>query len=194
MYNKKNKGYSILEGIIAMGILLVAIVPVVTIAARAITFSYKASEGEGAVRVSETMVEYIKSRGYDNISARSGKIYKIVKTDVGESFTAEGFGNDFGIDDNLVLLNSKGIGLKSISIYIVIEKDNDIVTLKKSDGSNEDQYENIITGVKTTRAYGEGIIYGKVIVGYGDEDAKRLSGRSKEIENEFVVTPIENWK
>lgn len=65
--NKKKIGYSLIEALVALGILLLGIVPVVTVATQAILFHHRASETEEAARISQTMIDYIKSRGYDKI-------------------------------------------------------------------------------------------------------------------------------
>ncbi|MCS5420344.1 MULTISPECIES: type IV pilus modification PilV family protein [Psychrilyobacter] len=193
--NKKKTGYSLIEALVALGILLLGIVPVVTVATQAMLFHHRASETEEAARISQTMIDYIKSRGYDNLDPLGGTKYSLSSTS-GGAFTVDGFGSSFGISQDLVLLNSKGINLNEASFYVVMDKDKNIAKLKKSDGS-DDTYTDPVTGETPAGPkdmYREDLIYGKFIFGFGDTDTAKKTGREKEMETTFIITPIENWK
>lgn len=203
--NKKKTGYSLIEALVALGILLLGIVPVVTVATQAMLFHHRASETEEAARISQTMIDYIKSRGYDNLDVLPGTKYSLSSTS-GGAFTVDGFGDkggvsgDFSISQDLVLLNSKGINLSQVNFYVVMDKDKDIAKLKKSDGSN-DTYTDPLTGetpASPKDMYKNEIIYGKFIFGFGRTDTEvgkdTLTDREKEMETTFIMTPIENWK
>lgn len=192
--NKKKIGYSLIEVLVALGVLLLGIVPVVTVATKAILFHHRASETEEAARISQTMIDYIKSRGYDNLDILPGKKYSLSSV-TGSAFTINQFAIDFDIDPEMVLLNSKGINLNKVNFYVVMDKDKGIAKLKKSDGSN-DIYTDPITGSDTSNVYREDLIYGKFIFGMGKitTDPKKKSGRETEMETTFIITPIENWK
>jgi len=205
MKNKRNKkkiGYSLIEALVALGILLIGIVPVVTVATQAILFHHRASETEEAARISQTMIDYIKSRGYDNLNVLNGTEYKLKSTSDG-AFTIDTTSNDFGSDivlddsdripNDLILLNSKGINLSQVNFYVVMDKNKNIAKLKKSDGSN-DTYIDPVTGNTLTDVYKNEIIYGKFIFGFGKDGQPTDTGREKEMETTFIMTPIENWK
>ncbi|WP_156877294.1 hypothetical protein [Psychrilyobacter atlanticus] len=199
--NKKKIGYSLIEALVALGVLLLGIVPVVTVATQAILFHHKASETEEAARISQTMIDYIKSRGYNNLDVLPGRKYSLSSVS-GGAFTVDGFGNkggsigDFSISQDLVLLNSKGVNLNQVNFYVVMDKDKDIVKLKKSDGNN-DTYTDPLTGetpASPKDMYKDDIVYGKFIFGFGKDGQSTDTGREKEMETTFIITPIENWK
>ncbi|UUV19143.1 hypothetical protein NRK67_06465 [Fusobacteria bacterium ZRK30] len=199
--NKKKIGYSLIEALVALGVLLLGIVPVVTVATQAILFHHRASETEEAARISQTMIDYIKSRGYDNLDILPGTKYSLSSV-TGGSFTVDGFGDkggvsgDFSISQDLVLLNSKGINLNQVNFYVIIDKDKGIAKLKKSDGSN-DTYTDPVTGETPAGPkdmYKDDLIYGKFIFGFGKGGQSTDTGREKEMETTFIMTPIENWK
>lgn len=189
--NKKKIGYSLIEALVALGILLLGIVPVVTVATQAILFHHRASETEEAARVSQTMIDYIKSRGYDNLGDFT-TINPYTLTPTGSAFTVNQFATDFDIPLEMILLNSKGINLNDVSFYI------DIKTTKgdlKDSNKNDDSYTDPITGEEDkSNVYREDLIYGKFIFGYGKAEDSNLTKRKKEMETKFIVTPIENWK
>ena len=190
--NRKKVGYSLIEALVALGILLLGIVPIVTVGAKAILFHHRASESEEAARVSQTMIDYIKSRGYDNLGDFTTTTpYTLTST--GSAFTIDQFADDFGIPSELVILNSKGINLNQVSLYV------DIKTIKgdlKDYNGNDDTYTEPITGSTTGDVYKEDIIYGKFIFGFGNTttDVDKKTGRETELESTFIMTPIENWK
>ena len=196
--NKKESGYSLIEALVALGILLLGIVPVVTMATQAILFHHRASETEEAARISQTMIDYIKSKGYDELKLMVGpgkftKQYSISTT--GSAFTVDNFGNAFNFDipQDLILLNSKEINLNEVNFYVVIDKVKG--NLKKKDRTTNDLYEDPITGEEDkNNVYREGLIYGKFIFGFGKVEESNLTKRKKEMETTFIVTPIENWK
>jgi len=205
MKNKRNKkkiGYSLIEALVALGILLIGIVPVVTVATQAILFHHRASETEEASRISQTMIDYIKSRGYDNLNVLPGKKYKLKSTSDG-AFTIDTSLNDFGKDivikeedsipNNLILLNSKGINLSQVNFYLVMDmvKGN----LKDSD-EDSDSYTDPITDSDTSNVYRDDLIYGEFIFGMGKitTDPNKKTDRETELKTTFIMTPIENWK
>jgi len=178
--NKKNLGYSLIEALVALGILLIGIVPVVTVATKAILFHHRAAETEEAARISQTMIDYIKSRGYKNLSSvTTTNPYTLTPT--GSAFTINQFAIDFVIDPEMVLLNSKGINLNDVSFYINIK-----TTKGDLENSNKvsDTYTDPVTGKTTSNVYKDDLIYGKFIFEYG----------KNKMETTFIVTPIENWK
>ena len=200
--NKSKKtGHSLIEALVALGILLLGIVPVITLATQALLFHYRASETEEAARISQTMIDYIKSRGYDDLSVISGEKYSLTST-TGGAFTMDTTVNDFGkdivldendrISNDLILLNSKGINLNDVNFYLVMDRVKG--ELQNSSGVS-DSYIDPVTGVSTGGdAYKEDLIYGKFTFGYGKDGQTTDTGRKTEMETIFIITPIENWK
>ncbi|MCK5779761.1 MAG: prepilin-type N-terminal cleavage/methylation domain-containing protein [Psychrilyobacter sp.] len=206
----KSKAFTLIEALVALTILLMGMFPVVTIANRAIFYHQNASKYEEAGRLSQTMVDYIKSRGYDELKLmidNSNDLsfkekYEVIKD--GSSFTVEDFGyvnvfssdDDFNIEQDLIVLNSKGINLNAVTIYI--EMDNINGVLKKTDETN-DLYIDPPTGQTRSDVYDDDIIYGKIVFGMGsklESSDPNLTdtGRSKEVITTFIITPLENWK
>jgi type II secretory pathway pseudopilin PulG len=194
----KEEGYSLIEALVALGILLLGIVPVVTVATQAIFFHYRAGEVEEAARLSQTMIDYIKSRGYDELNLMVEdnpfeKKYNLSLVTSSSAFTVDNFGDisDFNISQDMILLSSKGINLSQVNFYVMMDKVHG--DLKKSDKSN-DSYPDPVTGETVDTVYKDGIIYGRFIFGIGNLDSDKKTGRRKELETTFIITPIENWK
>ncbi|OQY42076.1 MAG: hypothetical protein B6227_03250 [Fusobacteriia bacterium 4572_74] len=189
--NKKKIGYSLIEALVALGILLFGIVPVVTLGAKAILFHHRASETEEAARISQTMIDYIKSRGYDNLgSFTTSSPYTLTPT--GSAFTINQFATDFGIPVEMVLFNSKGINLNDVSFYLNIKTTKGNL---KDYNSNTDSYTDPITGEEDkSSVYSKDLIYGQFIFGYGKKEDSNLTKRKTEMKTTFIITPIENWK
>lgn len=187
---ERKKGYSLIEALVALGILLLGIVPVVTVATQAILFHHRASEAEEAARISQTMIDYIKSRGYNELNVLPKTEYRLKLMSNG-AFTIDTSLNDFGkdivikeedrISNDLILLNSKGVNLNQVSFYVVMDKvKGNLMDYNK----NSDSYRDPITGTTTSSVYSKDLIYGKIIFEYG----------KNKMETTFIITPIENWK
>lgn len=203
-HKRKKKGYSLIEALVALGILLLGIVPVVTVATQTILFHHRASETEEAARISQTMIDYIKSRGYDELKLMvetTAFKNKYTISDTGEAFTVNDFGNasNFNISQNLILLDSKGINLNDVNFYIVLNKVKGDLKLYKTNTKKIEKitYTDPITGeTNKNNVYREDLIYGEFIFGMGKvtTDPKKKTGREKELKTTFIMTPIENWK
>jgi type II secretory pathway pseudopilin PulG len=190
----KNSGYSLIEALVALGILLLGIIPVVTLATQAILFHHRAAEAEEAARISQTMIDYIKSRGYDNLGPFTTTSPYTLTSTSGGAFTVNDFASDFAIDPQMVLINSKGLNLNIVSFYVNMKKVKG--DLKKSDKSS-DTYTDPVTGESgQTNVYKEDLVYGEFIFGMGKTttDVTKKTGREKELKTTFIITPIENWK
>jgi type II secretory pathway pseudopilin PulG len=198
--NKKKKlGHTLIEALIALGILLLGIVPVITLSTHAILFHHRAAEAEEAARISQTMIDYIKSRGYDELelmvdTSKFSKKYDVIST-TGGAFTVENFGSrgDFNIPQEMILLNSNGINLNDVDFYVVMDKvRGDLKDYKK----DSDSYIVPSTGETISEVYTQDLIYGKFIFGLGEEtaDPNKKTGRQRELKTTFIITPIENWK
>jgi len=196
----KKEAHTLIEALIALGILLLGIVPVVTLATQAMMFHHRAAEAEEAARLSQTIVDYIKSRGYDElelmVSSGTGTFEKKYETELisGTTFTIREFGSvsNFNIPQDMIILNSKGINLNQVSFYVILDSVKG--SLKKSDKVTEDKYVYPPTGENINNAYEKNLIYGKLIFGIGEDGQGTNTGREKELITTFIMTPIENWK
>ena len=200
---KRKRGNSLIEALVALGILLVGIVPVVTVATQAILFHHRATEAEEAARISQTMIDYIKSRGYDKLNVLDGTKYSLSLTS-GGAFTVDGFGGkeegngDFFISQDLILLNSKGINLNDVNFYVVMKRvKGELKKIKlNTDPKEYETYNNTdpVTNTTSSSVYTDDLIYGQFIFGYGAEDLDKKTDRETELKTTFIITPIENWK
>jgi hypothetical protein len=91
------------------------------------------------------------------------------------------------------MLNSKGLNLHKVNFYVSMDKVSG--NLRKPDKSS-DILVDPSTGKSTSDVYKEDLIYGRFIFGMGNTttDVNKKTGREKELETTFIITPIENWK
>jgi hypothetical protein len=165
----KKRGYSVIEVLIAMAIFLFGIFPIIGFTFTSLRGERIAGSKEEAARLSSTVVDYIKSRGYEEVKTITGggfsKTYKLIVNDDNSSFITEdyNFEKDFyGITspasaDNIFILNSRGLrlgdGKAQFKVYMTLA-DVELMRLKDSTGDDdpgtgwekEDKYENPITG------------------------------------------------
>jgi hypothetical protein len=165
----KKRGYSVIEVLIAMAIFLFGIFPIIGFTFTSLRGERIAGSKEEAARLTTTVVDYIKSRGYDRVKSMIGsgfnETYKLVLTDDKTAFRTENydFEKDFyGISspsssDNIFILNSRGLrmddGKAQFTVYMNLA-DVELMRLKDSTGDDdpetgweeEDKYENPITG------------------------------------------------
>ena len=70
----KNKAFSLLEVLMAMAILSIAVLPIMSMYPNALKMSTRATELEEWSRTTETIVDYVKSRGYTYINSNFSSI------------------------------------------------------------------------------------------------------------------------
>ena len=229
----KKRGYSVIEVLIAMAIFLFGIFPIIGFTFTSLRGERIAGSKEEAARLTTTIVDYIKSRGYDKVKTMTGsgfeQTYKLVLTDDKTAFRTENydFEKDFyGISsptstDNIFILNSRGLRMDDnkaqFTVYMTLS-DVELMRLKKdSTGDDdpatgweeEDKYENPITGkdgdnvlfgsggINTDETNGsdsltrDKFIFGKVVFDYTQNTDGVFD---KDVEMQFVISPIEEWR
>ncbi|WP_319205268.1 prepilin-type N-terminal cleavage/methylation domain-containing protein [uncultured Ilyobacter sp.] len=214
---KKNKGFILIEVLIALVIFLIGIFPIIHFSVNSLSTGRMTTEIEEGSRLVTTAIDYIKSRGYDYVSDNilsSGydssfkKVYKLKYDEAQASYVVdtsgggEDFENDFyGSSNSVFLLESRGIDLEDATITIVMKKsDVSIIYDKDDDGEyeDEDDYRNPVNNLETKIIFGNNglledqVIYGTVKLEYLSKKDNSL--KSKNYEQNFILVPLENWK
>lgn len=171
----KKRGYSVIEVLIAMAIFLFGIFPIIGFTFTSLRGERIAGSKEEAARLATTVVDYIKSRGYEEVKTITGggfsKTYELVLNDDSSAFITKDhkFEDDFyGNKDEIFVLNSRGLriedGRVEFDVYMKLA-DVELMKINNTSGNDvpsnwvaEDSYENVLTGVKSKPIYGtEGI-------------------------------------
>ncbi len=199
---KKKEGFTLIEVVVAMGIMIIGILPILMMYPNALKHSVKATENEEKSRVSVTIVDFIKSRGYTNISNKllttSIKNSEYGTTTISgftkwgdNSYTNVEFEKDFlggnGTNSSLFFINTKRAQLSQDKFMVSIQK------ISPEDGAG-----NFVYGEYDLKNYTKNsstsnsnlIIYGIVKIrglneNYLDEE------KNKDIK--FLITPMEEW-
>ena len=235
----KKRAYSVIEVLIAMAIFLFGIFPIIGFTFTSLRGERIAGSKEEAARLTTTVVDYIKSRGYDdikdivdpdgdNVGSFSGT-YKlksdstafIIDTAVGDDFEGVFFpGVNTATDGNIFVLNSRGMrlddgkagfrvymSLVDVGLYKWTDSDGDGVETT-NEWIAEGNYENPVTGnngntifgtggINTNETQGSGslsrdkFILGKVVFEYTQNTDGVFD---KNVEMQFVISPIEEWR
>lgn len=193
--NEKNKGYTLVEVLVAMTILVIAVMPMFGTYPRLIQSTQRSSETEGSGLLATTVIEYIKSAGYETVAGKIpgyknfpkeydkifDKTYTLTRNADESAYTSavtsgSAFQTDFGYADtnneNFFYLNPKmGMNMQNVKIRVVLGFA-DVYIRNSTDSAvylpGDKIYENFIMG--------------KVLI----------SGTSGEKEIKFVLTPIED--
>lgn len=190
------KGYSILEVMLAFAILSIAIIPIISMYPSIFKTNFKAAAIEETSRLCLTVVDYIKARGYNNLTTGGAilsgnsatKEYKYNSgTTYWENTTSNTFEEDFGYTMNgLFILNTKGLNINDIKLTINITYAD--TYLLKSDKTVDTGFDSPFT----TQA---GLLFPKdraFIIGKVKIEVENSNKSSSEVL--FVITPIENWR
>ena len=216
---KKNKGFVLIEVLIALVIFLIGIFPIISFTLNSLGTSRMTTEIEEGSRVVSTVIDYVKSRGYENVfsdiswDSKDGYFENeyylkydviessyVVNTKEGGDFEMDFYGSSFYDESNtdsdaLFILESRGIDLEGAKIKIIMKKSD--ISLEYDD-KKETSYRNPITNKKTEIIYGEDgilenqVIYGTIKLEYTSK--KDSSLKLKEYEQNFILVPLENWK
>jgi hypothetical protein len=186
----KKKGSVLIECLIAIVIFLVGIIPITKFTLNSLGLNSRSNEIEEAARITTTVIDYIKSEGYDTILAKDywgTDTYKIasgsVQIDSANNKSNEILGSSFDLE-------GRGIDLKDANLIISVMK-SDLVL------DTTETYTNPVTNVASDVLFGSGglseeqFIYGKVTLKY--ESLKNGSGEKTYYQN-FILAPIENRK
>ena len=68
MKNKK-KGFSLIEVVMALAVISIGVLPILSMYPSALKMTVKATENEEWSRVTMSILDYVKSRGYDNLKS-----------------------------------------------------------------------------------------------------------------------------
>ena len=200
MKNKK-RGFSLIEVVMALAVISVGVLPILSMYPSALKMTTKATAIEEWSRVNMSIVDYIKSRGYDNL--KSNLIWSSNAIDeeynfekLGTNYTNINFEKDFlGLESattqpSLFFINSKGINLENYKFSIYMEDiqptSGGIEIYKKYDLNN-----NKFDSSSTYSSIIYGIIKKKKKDSSGNAD---FSGEESIKDMKFIITPIENWR
>ena len=195
----KEKAFSLIEVVMALAILGIAILPILSMYPSALKMTTKATTNEEWSRVSMSIVDYVKSRGYNNIKTIMGgnpTLEKIYGSDTSSGFTYNlgaytnsNFEADFLSGSAVFLINTKGIRLEDykFSVYLTDVNptsystydlnNNRIVTSSTNSG--------IIYGIVKIREKTKPFNWDNVLGSDSDEKARDMK---------FIITPIEQWR
>lgn len=191
----KKSAFSLIEVVMALAILGIAILPILSMYPSALKMTTKATTNEEWSRVSISIVDFIKSRGYNNIKIfMNGNIEYEKKygdnvnsgfwIETG-SYTNTDFKSDFGL--NAFAINTKGIKLDDYKFSVYLEDKKPLTTVGGIElYKNLDLKNNRIVSSSTS----SGIIFGIVKIRKKDESFDTELTRDMK----FILTPIENWR
>ncbi|MGM0509265.1 MAG: type IV pilus modification PilV family protein [Fusobacteriota bacterium] len=189
-----NKGYSLIEVLMAFAILAISVLPIMSMYPVIFGINQGSVELEEASRLTLTVIDYIKAKGYDNLmetgansidftitdsdGSKTKKIYDLVSDSGG--YTDSDFEDDFNYSDGLFVLNSKGLPLSNTKIAVLLRKAK--VQLDTDPDDTVENYEYIY----------DDFIIGKVVIGWGeDDDSKLPTKKEDQFSTQFIVTPID---
>lgn len=200
---KKKEAFTLLEVVFAIAILAIAILPIMSMYPNALKISMKANNAEELSRTSITILDFIKSRGYTDISDKltttSSIVYNYGDTSTSafiklsdNSYTNYGFEQNFlggnGISSNLFFINTKGVNLANKKFMVNIQK------VSPVDGTGNLIYgkydlENFRLTTTSTTSTNQ-IIYGIIKMRDLNEDYTSKEGNR---DMKFLITPMEEW-
>lgn len=188
---RKEKGYSLVEVMVAMTILIVGILPVISMFPQVLTVMQKSTENEERARIGLQVIEFMKLGGYNNLlaTANSANNEGFVDLEAGNgTFDADDFETLFITPyirfpdppdpQGYFRLNAKkGMNLANTVIYWSVTNVN--VALVPTFGGVivDPHYNNFVVGA--------------VVVGTGRDVSNTITGKEKETRMQFIVTPIE---
>jgi prepilin-type N-terminal cleavage/methylation domain-containing protein len=185
----KKKAFTLIEVLVAMAIVSIAILPIMSMYPSALKLSQKSTELEEWARTTQTIVDYIKSRGYTNISSHystySGEYNFSGALNTG--YTSEDFGTKlFGATKkDLFVINTKGMKLDDYKFKVIIKKTKPTVDGDAYEVLDMENHKYDFTGNE-----GQDFYYGVVKIREKNVDFDTLDKR----DINFVITPIDNWR
>ncbi len=186
----KKKGSVLLECLIAIAIFLIGMIPITKFTINSLCIDRRSAEIEEASRITTTIIDYVKSKGYTAVIANAGwdtdKYYA-------ESHTITDGVTDAastGILDSSLTLEGRGIDLENATFTIAVMETNlELVT--------DDTYTNPVTNSTTSDViFGIGgllddqPVYGSVTLKY--KSSKSTEDESREYSENFILVPMEN--
>lgn len=177
---KKEIGFSLIEVVMALAILGIAILPILSMYPSALKMTTDATRNEEWSRVSMTIVDYVKSRGYDNVKGMITSSAFDVEYNFefdGTAYTQDTFASNLGIPTNAFVINTKGIKLDDYKFNVYME------ALPVSYGALDLAKNQIVTNSTNSS-----IIYG--IVKIRKKTEPNFNGETIR-DAKFIITPIE---
>lgn len=221
----KKRGVTFIETVIAITIFLIGIIPIAQLTLNSLRNLKRASEIEEGARVATTVINYIKSQGYDSILESGGFLDQTIPTNLAsKTYTLEisddmssyildtsngkpDFELDFfkqastaTVDDvssAIFIINSLGISSEAITVIVNLATSD--LKVADSSFSTDTSYTNPISDTSGSGVIiGSGgiiedpIIYGNVFIEY--ETLSNSLNEVKDYDQNFVITPLENFK
>jgi|GEM_PF-3311982 len=184
----KRKGSVLIECLIAIVIFLIGMIPVTKFTINSLCMDRRSAKIEEAARITTTIIDYVKSKGYTTIVANASwdtdKYYAeshIIKD--GETDTGD-------LLDSTLTLEGRGIDLEDAEFTIsMMETNLELVT--------EDTYTNPVTNSTASDViFGtDGLledqpVYGTVTLTY--QSSKSTEEEIREYSENFILVPMEN--
>jgi prepilin-type N-terminal cleavage/methylation domain-containing protein len=177
----RKNGYSLIETIIALAILLVGIFPIINLGVRALKSYEKAYENSDKVKVIFLLEDYIRSRRYEDLLERVGDREYTIKKIAPNLYTIEDFAIDLDIPLDFMWISTRTLNLDNVKVKVSLEKDRG--RLINYNGEIEN-YTDVLTGEKDiSYVYNLEAIFGKVVL-------ECENGR--EVEHKFFILPQKN--
>ncbi len=196
----KRKGFTLIEVVLAMAVLATAVLPILSMYPSALKMSTRATELEEWVRINQTIVDYIKSRGYSywSIDANrnnlknglNAKEFSFIKDSRSSNYKSQQFENAlYGSVTNLFLLNTKGLRLEDYKLVVEM----DFGFPKNSSGVDEESYLSVDRTnylITTSSINANKFIHGVVKLRKNGESFSNSNNRDLN----FIITPIDEWR
>lgn len=203
--NNKKRAFSLIEVVMALAILGIAILPILSMYPSALKMTVKATTNEEWSRVSMSVVDYVKSRGYNGIKTIMGGSSTYEKPygntvnsgfvfETG-SYTNNSFESDFLGGANVFSINTKGIKLDDYKFSVYLEDKQPLTTvggvelyttldLRNNRIVSSSTSSSIIFGIVKMRKKSESFDWDGTPGSASDEKARDMK---------FILTPIEIW-
>jgi len=211
MDKKKKKGYTLLEVVVSLAILGVGIVPVLTLVSGTLKYEREAASYEELARLSGTVIDYIKSQGYDNYYSDLSSVtpereflnYTINLNTDGDAFilASTEISDFYGVPFEFTVLNSNGLNLREISLKVDMKLVN--IGIRDFNKNSEQNYTPPELGelnsefllddgtmyTNSTELGDSRFIYGRVTTNYSSV----FLGKSITSSSIFIISPLERW-
>lgn len=201
---KKNKGYSLLEVLLAFTILTLAMLPILSMYPTIFKMSRSAGDNEELARLSLSVVDYIKSRGYTTLLSFDGTNSANNNVDIFDSsetsytltetdgvYSDEDFEDDFDIPAGFFLLNSKEGDLEGTTIDIKLTEE--FFTIQETPAKG--YYSPVSGEFNSSSEFNLEILTttSDVITNSYIAGTVKLTKGERDYSTSFVVSPLENW-
>lgn len=207
MKNKKS-AFSLIEVVLALAVIAIGILPIMSMYPSALKMAVKATTNEEWSRVSGTILDYVKSRGYSGLKDLTWNGTILDKeygsssvsgfNKIGTNYTNINFEKDFlgltssAIEPNLFFINTKGLRLEDYKFSVYMEQ---VQPMSAATGGTAlySKY-NFANHTIVSSTTASGIIFGIIKVKEKSKAFDSSPGFDETNRDmKFVITPIENW-